>query len=351
MQVEDYSELLQSLDAPTLLLGNGFSIACDSRYSYQALEKNVDLPPITKDLLERLGTVNIEQAMQILEDVRWVGRQIGHEESPDLEEAYGETRRAMAEAIAADHLRSPNEIDEVQRGRCEAAGNFLRAFSRVLTTNYDLLLYWILMKEMRSDEDRRRRLDGMIRAEGDGFGQFDAEKEINVLYLHGALHLYVHGDATRKLIRKKGQGLVEMIGDIFADGGEPLFVAAGRPEQKVSAIENNAYLSYCFDEFRKIEGDLVIYGLSLGDSDAHLVDAMAENTGLRRVCLGLYGDPNSASNLTLRAVARRLQDASLAPREKRGVAELDIRFFDSRSAAVWDPPAAPLEARDTGSPS
>lgn len=336
MQIEDYPALLASLDHPTLLLGNGFSIACDRRYGYQALKKNVKLPSISKDLLERLGTPNIEQAMQILEDTLWVAEKMKCRPCRQLKKDYSDTRHAMAKAIAKDHLKTPNDIDADQSGRCQAAGNFLRAYRRIFTTNYDLLLYWILMREMTSKEDTRLRLDGMPRDEGKDFGWFDAAREINVLYLHGALHIYAHGDETRKLIRKKDQSLVEMIDEIFKKGDEPLFVAAGRAEQKLRAIEDNAYLKYCFDEFSNIEGDLVIYGLSLG-----VGDAMATNKDLRSVSLGLYGDPDSASNLTLRAVARRLQDTA----DKT----LKIRFFDSKSAAVWDPVPPPAPAPSLGS--
>ncbi len=338
-----FEQVLEELDAtelgpePSLLVGNGFSVACDASYSYRALKKNLAgrLPAISVELMERLETANVEQVMQILEDARWVGERLSGDTDPELAQVHTSTRHAMVRAIAVDHLRSPAQIDLLREGRSRSAVDFLSRFSTVFTTNYDLLLYWIVMKNNpKSEQGSYRFRDGFRREDPDDFGRFDPTVDVNLMYLHGALHLYIHGGETRKLVRGANRGLVKLINKVFDHGGEPLFVAAGRPEQKQEVIDDNPYLRYCFDKLRRIEGDLVVFGLSLGESDQHIFNALADNPRLRRVYLSLYGDPNSSGNLQMRSIGKRLEE-SAAHSRSQGEPALSVRLFDSSSARVW----------------
>ena len=187
--VLSFDEVEAELGAdPALLMGNGFSIACDASYSYRALRKNLEgkLPAISVDLMERLGTANVEEVMQILEDAHWVGRRVGNG-SADLALALVATRKAMVEAIAADHLRSPKQIDASQKGRSGSAARFLSRFATIFTTNYDLLLYWIVMKNNPKSEGTYPFRDGFRREETHDYGEFNAEVDVNVHYLHGGV--------------------------------------------------------------------------------------------------------------------------------------------------------------------
>lgn len=361
-----YEEVQQRLAAasdapPTLLLGNGFSIACDPRYSYRALRENLEdtLPPVARGLLERLHTDNVEQVMQILEDARWVNDQLVGDRrrtgplGRQLAAAHAATCAAMVEAIAQDHLESPAEIDpgrgtldgqstDGSSDRASRAVAFLAPYGTVFTTNYDLLLYWTLMRvrDRAADgtalrgNDRRWR-DGFRRRSNARHGELDPEIDINVYYLHGALHLYTHqGDdqpSVRKHIGRDNLRLLDIVRRTFERQALPLFVAAGRPEQKREAIARNPYLERAYRAFSEIEGDLVLFGLSLGASDQHLLDALAGNGALGTVYVSLYGDPDSAPGLALRSTLARLGRHAA---DRRGRA-LDIHLFDSQSARPW----------------
>ncbi|MEO1083114.1 MAG: DUF4917 family protein, partial [Acidobacteriota bacterium] len=109
----DFTQIHRRLQADgpggaSLLLGNGFSIACDPRYSYRALRQHADelLPEVSRALLDRLGTDNLEQVLQIVEDARWVAEQCGQSDG-SLEAAHRQTCVALVQALAADHLTSP----------------------------------------------------------------------------------------------------------------------------------------------------------------------------------------------------------------------------------------------------
>ncbi len=338
-----FEQVLEELDTagagmePCLLVGNGFSVACHPGYSYRALKKNLSgrLPKVSVELMDRLNTANVEQVMQILEDSLWVGERLGGGTPSELEKAHTATRRAMVRAIALDHLRSPSQIDDSREGRSRSAVDFLGRFRTVFTTNYDLLLYWIVMKNNpKSESGSYRFQDGFRREDPNDFGRFDPTVNVNLMYLHGALHLYTREGETRKLVRGTNRPLVQQINGVFDQGGEPLFVAAGRPEQKRQAIDSNDYLSFCFNKLRSIEGDLVVFGLSLGESDQHIFNALAGNPRLRRVYLSVYGDAGSSGNLQMQTIGKRLEETAAALREP-GPADLSVQLFDSCSAKVW----------------
>ncbi|MEO1087571.1 MAG: DUF4917 family protein, partial [Acidobacteriota bacterium] len=140
------------------------------------------------------------------------------------------------------------------------------------------------------------------------------------------------GDArARKHVRTGNRGLVTIVKSTFERGDFPLFVAGGRPEQKLDTIRGSSYLKRCYDAFSTVSGPLVIFGWSLGDSDRHLLSALASNADLGPVYLSFYGDPESPTNLRLRATVAELRELA---RGLRG-APLEISLFPSPSAAVW----------------
>ncbi|MEM1181694.1 MAG: DUF4917 family protein [Acidobacteriota bacterium] len=339
--VIDFAQVQEALHADdtrgaSLMVGNGFSIACDPRYSYRALRQNADdlLPDVSRALLDRLDTDNLEQVLQIVEDARWVAEQCGQSEI-SLEDTHRKTCVALVQALAADHLTSPRQID-LERDRSSHAVAFLGLFRQIFTTNYDLLLYWTLMKNPGEKEHGYNYRDGFRRPDGERYGEFDPSVDTNVFYLHGALHLYesLTGDGVvraRKHVRTGNRGLVTIVRGTFDRGDFPLFVAGGRPEQKLDSIRASSYLKRCYDAFSTVSGPLVIFGWSLGDSDRHLLTALASNPGLGPVYLSFYGDPESPTNLRLRATVAELRQRALA---LRGT-PLEISLFPSDSAAVW----------------
>src|SRR5439155_21210102 len=94
-----------------------------------------------------------------------------------------------------------------------------------------------------------------------------------ILFLHGALHLYLDGGELRKhsWIRT-GQRLTELIQEGLEKGQYPLFVAEGSPEKKLDQIQGNGYLWYASEKLRNIESPLALFGHRLGSSDGHILN-------------------------------------------------------------------------------
>ena len=321
-----------------LLLGNGFSIACDPVFRYGSLFEaavQAGLSDRAQQLFERMGTNNFEGVMKLLEDAHWIARTYGlvPGDSSDMMVDLEVIKRTLVEAIASSHLGSPGDIDE---GRKSSAARFLLPHHIVFSTNYDLLLYWVAMHAgdpppfedcFRADQDDP---DAPYLVFSQRLGDHRG-----VLYLHGALHLYLSdGELRKHSWTRTGQRLTELIQSGLREGQYPLFVAEGTPEKKLQQIQGSGYLWYCLDKLRNIQSPLVIFGHSLGASDGHILDSIAASRKLPAIYVGLHGDPESPSNLAIKASAQRIADRRTQLHGR--TTPLQVYFYDSDSIRIWD---------------
>lgn len=317
-----------------LLLGNGFSIACDPVFSYPSLyDKAVaaGLSPRAQKVFARLGTNNFEGVMRLLADSHWVARTYGlidRDRSLMLEDLEV-VKSALVEAIARSHLDHTGCVSDDKK---QAAAEFIKPYHNVFTTNYDLLLYWVVM---HGDGEPTYR---------DGFGDDPSEPDApfvvfsfhlgeqeGVFYLHGGLHLYVDaGQVCKHCWSRTGERLTSLIRSGLASGQYPLFVAEGLPKKKLEQVLRSAYLSYAIDKFERVKNRLVVFGHSLGDNDDHVRQAIAGNRNLKELYVGVHrGDRASAE--TIRSSVAVIQRV----RRQRGLAPLDVQYYRSSTANVW----------------
>lgn len=248
----------------TLLLGNGFSRAYDDKlFSYGALFENATLSSRIRRVFTRLGTTDFEAVMRRMD------------ESVDLLSEYplaaastrqinadrDSVRTALVKAIQQHH---PIGAHMVSLGEFDSCATFLRQFDRIFTTNYDLLLYWVLLERLRSRFT-------------DGFGgtplRWSRNHDQNVYYLHGALHLWDDLLAVRKLQYRYGEPISVQVAERISLGQYPLFVSEGSSSQKLRTIRSNPYLTSALHALERTSGTLLVYGFRFGQQDAHIESA------------------------------------------------------------------------------
>ena len=206
-----YEEVLKSLKTKKrqihLLLGNGFSMAYDAKiFSYNALSKFIEKleNDTLKKLFEIVKTNNFELLMQQLDNAAQIAVVFGADQTVvnKVNLASATLKRSLIDAIKELH---PEHVFKIPEEKSQACAFFLSEYlqdnGNVFTTNYDLLLYWVLL---RND----------IENKGDGFGR-DAEESDGwipederhyselrwgknktsqtIHYLHGALQLFDTG--------------------------------------------------------------------------------------------------------------------------------------------------------------
>ena len=320
MKLEKYDEIMNHLNSLPqkrkvhLLLGNGFSMAYDSTiFSYNSLSNYVKTKE--DDFLKRLFSVidntNFEILMQQLESFIKLAEVFGCDKDSlgNINKANKKLKESLVEAIKDLHPEYVFNIPEKKSKKCAAfLYNFINNGGYIFTTNYDLLMYWVLM---------RNKFD---KISIDGFGR-DAEnvgsehvlpKDIeyselrwgkhkdkqNTFYLHGALPLF---DTGIEIIKEEYDGvnyLLENIKHRIDNKEYPIFVTAGSGSEKLNHIMHNKYLSFCYEKLTQIEGSIFTFGFNFGEYDEHIIDALniaakqGRRTGskLFSIYIGVYSD-------------------------------------------------------------
>lgn len=329
-----------------VLLGNGFSMGAHPAFSYGTLyeqAKTAGLPAHVIEMFERYGTTNFEEILKLLDEGQWLAQHYrlqATDPSRDMSLDYEAVRDALVAAISKSHPEIPDAVGDAKLHSCR---QFVEPFDDVLTTNYDLLLYWSSLKTEPFGFE-------------DGFGRepdtpdtycihLPASTSSRYLYfLHGALHLTTMVGEVRKFVwNTTGERLIDQVRASLAAKEYPLVVSEGKSQDKLNRIEASSYLSWCFRRFENLQGSLFSYGWGLSEQDDHLLGAIAKNVSLSRLYVGIYGDPGSEPNGKLISRAERLVDrrhevlASGRTGRRRLSGELAVKFFDAGTAKVWSP--------------
>ncbi|PQO27598.1 hypothetical protein C5Y96_18905 [Blastopirellula marina] len=334
-----YDDVLSEIDGQraSLLLGNGFSCAIHDGFRYDSLYRlavEQGMPSTAAALFEHFGTTNFEAVMRLLEDSQWIACHYGilaRDQGNLLTEDLQKVRESLIAAITSTHPANHYWLDEPRKKSC---CQFLGAYHDIYSLNYDLLLYWVC------------QFSKPTKVDGFGFpnGQNDnppylvlsqpRDQKGWVYHLHGALHLYtVDGETRKHRFHFQRRPLLEVICDGIRQSEYPLFVAEGTAKEKLRQIRTSMYLSIGFRQFQQAEGTLVTYGLSFGESDDHISDAIAANLGIKRLYVGLYGEADSVSNLRTQAAIKKIEDGRKAVSSRSA---LTVRYFNAESAFVWN---------------
>ncbi len=197
----------------------------------------------------------------------------------------------------------------------------------VFTTSYDLLVYWAMAAggfEPFMDHFRYRG-----RCEFDPVRASVPANKVPVYFLHGALHLVVGSTgAAWKLRQTDLDSILRQFGKpIKGDAGaRPLLVTEGSAEDKLAAIESNAYLSHALERLRGRALPLVVFGSSLSAHDSHLAEALNENPD-RPVAISMLPAPRKELLARQVDISGRLEANPLL-------------FFDATSHPLGDPALA-----------
>ena len=318
MKLETFDDVLASIKKnPSrefhLLLGNGFSMAYDpSVFSYNALHDfviNIEDNDLSA-ILNVIETRNFEVIMQYLDSFSALIAAFGGK--PELKKRVeAASTRLKASLLNAVKTLHPEHVFKVPEEQSKVCANFLKGFldtgGHIYSTNYDLLLYWVLMRNSVLNH-----VDGCGRELENPSDEFvPSEEQIwsdltwgkyretqNVFYLHGALPFFDSGVAVLKEEYDVYNYLLQKISARMEKGEYPIFVTAGDGQQKLKHITHNQYLTYCYDSLCEAEGSLVTYGFSFGQYDEHIIDAInrAAKQGkkvpdkLWSIYIGVYSD-------------------------------------------------------------
>ncbi|HEY9102670.1 DUF4917 family protein [Chitinimonas sp.] len=344
MDLMSFQEVITSLQKkkrPTsLLMGNGFSMAYDHKiFSYNALYDFL----ISKEdvlinkLFDAIKTKNFELVMQQLDTT--LALLEAFDSDPSLQEKIKIASQKLKNGLLNSiHELHPDHVYKIPEEQCISCAKFLNLFlssgGQVFTTNYDLLLYWVLMRqgvqnpidgfgqEIENPIEYTKGEDAIL---SDLIWGPNASKQ-NIHYLHGALHIFDNGaDIIKEQYDQSGY-LLENIKHRLNNGSYPIFVTAGSGDDKLNHIRHNRYLSFCLDRLSQIDGSLVTFGFNFGPYDEHIIETLNRATHyqskstpkLWSIYIGVYSDND----------AKHIESIQTKFHAK-------VKMFDAKSADVW----------------
>ena len=242
-------------------------------FSYNALSDFVAKAKnkLLQKLFSIINTTNFEIVMSQLDTFQRLASEFAEDKklAKMILKARDSLKQNLIDAISELHPAHVFKIPKKSGRMCAAfLKEYLDGDGHVFSTNYDLLLYWILMSN-------QEQISNIV----DGFGreyiesdEKDAEPEFgdlewgpnqsdqHVHYVHGALHIFDTGVSITKEIYNENYLLTNIKKRI--DKKEyPVFVTAGDGKQKLEHILHNQYLDYCYKKLSTIVGSLVVFGL------------------------------------------------------------------------------------------
>jgi hypothetical protein len=327
----EYEELFESAGSKpdSLLLGNGFSMAADPRFSYGSLYEAVrsELSGPQLALFERIGDYNFEQVLRALGTTLATLECYKAKNTAQLVDDRDAIRIALINAVRRNHLADAAQLSDEKKERC---ADFLRPYRRVFTTNYDFLLYWVLLFSREQSRGTDLLHDGFYGK--DPAGSFAELKPYDgIRYLHGALHLFVSaGFEFKRTYAPTGGSLLSQVETGMMNSEYPLFVSESSADKKRQRIRQSHYLEECYSNLHSCRGTMVVYGCSLADSDDHIRRAIARSS-VNRLCMGLFGGQGSSDEVTLRHAILEIQKHRWATNRP----QIEFLFFDSNRKSPW----------------
>jgi len=318
-KLQTYQQIIDSLNKKGrkkhLLFGNGFSMSYDKNiFSYNALSDFIETTgdPLIKSLFEKLNTKNFELIMQQLDNFCEIAEIFSDDKIlvPKIKAASKRLKNSLIGAVKELH---PEHVFKIPDEKSISCIKFLQEYlsneGLVFSTNYDLLLYWVLMRNGAQNatdgfgRDLETELDNEHYVDTDEleyselrWGKHKDEQTIH--YLHGTLPIFDTGVSIVKVEYDTEHYLLQNIKDRIDKKEYPIFVTAGNGKEKLTHIMHNKYLSFCYEQLCEIQGSLVTFGFNFGEYDTHIIDAIniAAKMGkkipdkLWSVYIGVYSD-------------------------------------------------------------
>ncbi|MDC4936978.1 DUF4917 family protein [Acinetobacter baumannii] len=337
----------------TLLIGNGASVALDPKFSYTSLkeyaEENEELDEDILKLFREFDTNDFEYILRLVWHASIINSKLKIQDER-TQKAYENIRNALIQSVRAIH----SEYDQII-GSLPNLYAFTKNFKTIISLNYDLILYWIMMHGNDKRDGHRFKDCFISNTFHDDWTKFRSPigREIDitlVFYPHGNLSLARDIYDEEYKISTNGSNLLESILSTWRRGkAVPLFISEGTAEKKLKSILSSGYLQTVYDEVlpsifstESSGNNLVIYGWALGEHDTHILKrilcgrnrGLLTNNSINKIAVSLY-KPTQDDCFRIEQIIKKSLDVNEL--------KLELYFFNSASSGCWNNPTTPPE--------
>ena len=334
--IKDWAEIKDNYENGNLIIGNGASVALHQKFRFDSLKEEAEKLRLFNDDISKLfiefDTSDFELILRLVWHAKLINKHLGIVDQK-LDSAYENIKQALIKVVKEVHCEHSDIADQLPQ-----LYQFTKQFRTVVSLNYDLILYWILMYGNRNEDGHRFKDcfqgSGLFRNNWQDLrNPIRKEKEVTLsLYQHGNLSIFRDAKNTETKVQRGGfEDLLEVITSQWEDNKIPLFVAEGTGTKKLESIKSSSYLSTIFYEVLPDlitqKANLVIYGWSLGKQESHLVKQIFKNKQSGKVAISIFQNNQEECH----RIYRLIKNEKVAP-------NIEIEFFDSQSSGCWNNP-------------
>ncbi len=326
-KVKQWEDIKDDFEAGSLILGNGASMAVSEKFGYGSLfdeAKKLDhLTKLVQKVFKSFDVEDFELVLRRLWQAKLVNKALKIEHGK-VEESYQQVRTALIATVRDVHV-SYQEAEE----HLEHIYQFMKPFKKVVSLNYDLIVYWAAM----FGNNQIKNETGSSNWFKDCFNfdrVFSDWRERD-----GTLFFYPHGNlvlrrskfsGVKKIVTGDYSQLLDSILDEWVNQDlAPAFVCEGTQESKEQSISSCDYLEKVFYEvLPSLEQNIVIYGWAMAEQDEHLIEQISKSQP-EKVAVSVY----RKDEVFMGRVKKQL----------KGIGVKKVIFFDSQSAGAWKEPS------------
>lgn len=339
-KVKQWEDIKDDFKAGSLILGNGASMAVSDKFGYDSLfDEAKKLDHLTKPVQKVFKSFDVEDFELVLRRL-WQAKLVNRAlkiEHGKVEESYQQVRTALIETVRDTHV-SYQDAEE----HLEHIYQFMKPFRKVVSLNYDLIVYWAAMygnNQIENESNKRNWFKDCFNGQR-VFANWREANDTLFVYPHGNLVLRHHEfSKVKKITVGKADDLLESILEKWVEKDlAPAFVCEGTQESKEQSISSCDYLEKIFYEvLPNLENNLVIYGWAMAEQDGHLLEQISKSKP-KKVAVSVYQN----DQVFMGKVKKQL----------KGIGVEKVQFFDSQSTGAWNVPSAEYlaekKAKDEG---
>lgn len=330
--IKEWAEIKDDYENGNLIIGNGASVALHQKFRFDSLKEEAEKLKLFNEDISKLfiefDTCDFELILRLVWHAKLVNKHLGIIDAK-IDSAYENIKNALIEVVKEVHCEHAEILDQLPQ-----LYQFTRRFRTIVSLNYDLILYWILMYGNRHEDGHKFKdcfqANELFRNNWQDLrNPIRREREVTLaFYQHGNLSIFRNAkNIENKLQRGDFESLFEVITSQWNDEKIPLFVAEGTGIKKLESIKSSPYLSTIFYEVLSSlitkNSNLVIYGWGLGEQECHLVQQIFKHDTVGKVAISTYSkDQNECHRIFFRL---------------KGISDkIEVEFFDSQSSGCWN---------------
>ena len=325
-----YWEQLKPFYNGSILVGNGASLAISDNFKYENFYefaiKNTGVNNEIQKVFDCFDTHDFELVLRKLSQAYNVNQIFNIQDGNIIYNYYKVVQEALISAVKIMHPEYITVEKEIS-----SLYEFIKTFKRIISLNYDLLIYWAIMYG-KNKKDTYAIKDCFI----DNTFDYDWLKYKDplasenhsqlVFYPHGNLALAQDVNGFESKIKAE-YNLLDTITNKWQSGYyTPLFVSEGTEEQKKQTIARSPYLNTVFSSVLTTlpSDNLTIYGFGFNKQDLYILEQIAKSNKIKRVAVSVYNN-NQDYCLEVKKILKN----------KLNIKDKNIQFFSSASVGEW----------------